>query len=101
MPAASHAIPGATYRSRVTAEDLLPRGSRGGVGRIWVPWLLAPMFTLMPIAGCTLAGKVRQASLLPTNQAPAVPPEVPKVTFDPQAAPVVPIVPVTRSPGRP
>jgi len=42
--------------------------SRVGVGRvgspmpIWLPWLVAPLFMLMPMGGCALAGRLRQAA---------------------------------------
>ena len=52
-----------------------------GGGLIWVPWLLAPLFALAPIAGCALAGKVRQSALtFPAGQA-AEPLAAPTVTF--------------------
>ena len=68
-----------------------------GGGLIWVPWLLSPLFALAPIAGCALAGKVRQSALtFPAGQTAA-----PTVTFaapQPSASPggagaVAPIVP--------
>lgn len=90
-------------RSRLPADALLPRGSRGGVGRIWIPWLLAPLFSLTPIAGCALAGKVRQAASPPVG-VPEAPPGPPQITFEPPATggtrPVVPVAPVAAAPAR-
>ena len=34
-------------------------GSRGGIA-VWLPWLLAPAFLLLPIGGCGLAAAVRR-----------------------------------------
>ncbi len=88
----------APFRSRIPADALVPRGARGGAGRIWVPWLLAPMFMLSPIAGCALAGKVRQNSIVAP---PAPSPTPPTVTFGSASeapattfAPVVPVAPL-------
>lgn len=64
-------------RGRIATELLTPRGSGGGAGRLWLPLLAAPLFTLSPIAGCALGGRIRQAAL------PAATPalEAPRVTF--------------------
>lgn len=84
---------------RLPAGALVPGGARVGGGRIWMPWLLAPLFALAPIAGCALAGKVRQSALTFPTAAPAEPLTAPTVTFAPPEAPpggevpVVPIVP--------
>lgn len=51
-------------------------GRRAGGAAVWVPWLAAPLFALMPIGGCTLADNYRKA------------------TIQAAAAPVVPMVPV-------
>lgn len=64
-------------RGRIPPELLTPRGAAGGAGRLWLPLLAAPLFALSPIAGCALAGRVRQAALPPA--APAF--EAPRVTF--------------------
>lgn len=67
-----------------------------------MPWLLAPLFALAPIAGCALAGKVRESALtLPAGKA-AERPVPPTVTFDDPAVtsgghvPVTPVVPAGR-----
>ena len=91
-------------KRRLPAGALVPGGARGGGGRIWIPWLLAPLFALAPIAGCALAGKVRQSALTFPTSGPAEPLAAPTVTFaTPEAtvpsgvdAPVVPVVPAGR-----
>lgn len=86
-------------RRRLPPDALVPGGARVGGGRIWIPWLLAPVFALAPIAGCALAGKVRQSALAFPAAAPAEPLVAPTVTFAPVEAspggevPVAPIVP--------
>ena len=86
---------------RLPAGAVVPGGACVGGGLIWVPWLLSPLFALAPIAGCALAGKVRQSALtFPAGQA-AEPLAAPTVTFaapQPSASPggagaVAPIVP--------
>lgn len=84
---------------RLPADALIPGGARGGGGRIWIPWLLSPLFALAPIAGCALAGKVRQSALNFPAAGPSEPLVAPTVTFagpeslPAEPAPVVPIVP--------
>lgn len=64
-------------RGRIPSELRSPRGAAGGAGRMWIPLLLSPLFALSPIAGCALAGRVRQAALPPPSAAL----EAPRVTF--------------------
>ena len=81
-------------RPRIHAEDLSPRRLPTGGGRIWLPWLLAPAFALMPIGGCALAGKLRQTSpgqsaflSAPAGDSgppAASPPQPPVVTIGPE-----------------
>lgn len=72
---------------------------RRGSGPIWIPWVLAPLFCLAPIAGCALAGKLHRPSFAgPAEPAPSPPevsfgPATPVVGPPAPAAPVVPIVP--------
>jgi len=89
----------APRRSRLPANALLPRGARGGAGRIWIPWIVAPLFMLSPIAGCALGGKIRQGAIVAP---PTASPSPPSVTFEdsppasgpvPTFAPVVPVAP--------
>ncbi|NDC64626.1 MAG: hypothetical protein EBZ59_11725 [Planctomycetia bacterium] len=44
--------------------DRVASGPRpdGGGPPIWLPWLFAPLFTLMPMGGCAVAGRMRQAA---------------------------------------
>ncbi len=42
---------------------------------VWAPWLAAPLFALLPMAGCGLAGLVPAAA-----HPPAAAPEAPVVT---------------------
>jgi len=92
-------LPTPIHKRRLPAGALVPGGARVGGGRIWIPWLLSPLFALAPIAGCALAGKVRQSALTFPAAAPAEPLAAPTVTFAPPEAspggevPVVPIVP--------
>jgi len=46
---------------------------------VWLPWLAAPAFALLPIAGCGAAASLRHAAHTGTAAAPAVasPPLVP------------------------
>jgi hypothetical protein len=41
-------------------DPRLPR-ERAGTAAIWVPWLVAPLFAVMPMGGCALADRWRQA----------------------------------------
>jgi hypothetical protein len=67
-------------RPRPTIIDPgLPR-QREGAAALWVPWLVAPLFAVMPMGGCALADRWRQA----VAQAPAA------------AAPVEAVVTVDR-----
>ena len=94
-------MPTQSPQRRLPAGALVPGGARGGGGRIWIPWLLAPLFALAPIAGCALAGKVRQSAVSFPTAGPTEPLTAPAVTFAaPEApgpsgggTPVVPVVP--------
>ena len=94
-------MPTPSPQRRLPAGAVVPGGASVGGGLIWVPWLLSPLFALAPIAGCALAGKVRQSALtFPAGQT-AAPLAAPTVTFaapQPPASPggagtVAPIVP--------
>lgn len=77
---------------------ITPRESSAAV---WAPWLAAPLFALLPIGGCGLAGGLRPAAATgqtATGQAPAggaldraapvvrvVTPDVRQVAFGPTA----------------
>jgi len=45
----------------------------GGLMPVIVPWLMAPLFMLMPMGGCALAGKLRQPAPQALWQPPLVP----------------------------
>lgn len=95
-------MPTPSLQRRLPAGALVPGGACVGGGRIWIPWLLAPLFALAPVAGCAIAGKVRQSALSFPAAGPAEPLTSPTVTFaTPEAPaspevdlPVVPIVPI-------
>lgn len=38
-------------------------GTRGGLA-VWLPWLLAPAFLLLPIGGCGVAAAIRRPAPL-------------------------------------
>jgi hypothetical protein len=38
-----------------------PRDSRTATVAVWMPWVAAPLFCLLPIGGCAVAGSLRQA----------------------------------------
>ncbi len=40
---------------------------------LWLPWLAAPAFALLPIAGCGLAASVRHADRAQESAPPNVP----------------------------
>lgn len=91
----------------ISAELVAPGGRRqvrGGATPVWAPWLLAPLFTLAPVAGCALAGKVKQSAIGPAAGQGAL--VAPAVTFgDPPPAPApvetaVPVVPVAPARNR-
>lgn len=95
-------MPTPSHQRRLPAGALVPGGARVGGGRIWIPWLLAPLFALAPVAGCALAGKVRQSALNFPAAGPGEALSAPTVTFAAPEAPaspgvdlpVVPVVPV-------
>jgi len=65
-------------RYRRLPPDALDRGgARPGATRLWLTLLGAPLFALMPIAGCALGGKLRQATHVPA--APVL--EAPEVSL--------------------
>lgn len=96
------------HRRRVVSAALVApgggRAARGKTAPVWAPWVLAPLFALAPVAGCALAGKVRQAALPPAAGEGAL--VAPAVTFaDPPPAPApvgtaVPVVPVAPTRNR-
>lgn len=49
-------------------------GRRAGGAAVWIPWLAAPLFALMPIGGCALADNYRKAAIQ-SAAAPVVPVE--------------------------
>lgn len=49
-------------------------GRRAGGAAVWIPWLAAPLFALMPIGGCALADNYRKAAIQ-AAAAPVVPVE--------------------------
>ncbi len=49
-------------------------GRQAGGAAVWIPWLAAPVFALMPIGGCALADNYRKASIQ-AAAAPVVPVE--------------------------
>lgn len=66
-------------RSRVEIPVKPPRRrSSGTMPVIWIPWLVAPFFALMPIGGCALANNYRKAAAAAT--VPAVVPVAAVVT---------------------
>ena len=94
-------------RRPISAELVAPGGGRKahrGAGPVWAPWLLAPLFALAPVAGCALAGKVKQSAIGPAAGEGAL--VAPAVTFaDPPPAPApvgaaVPVVPVAPARNR-
>lgn len=44
---------------------------------LWLPWLAAPAFALLPIAGCGAAATLRRAAHTAAAPIPAQPPLVP------------------------
>jgi len=51
---------------------------------VWAPWLAAPLFALLPIGGCGLAGGIRPAvARRPAVAASAPVPDAPVVTILP------------------
>ena len=65
-------------RSKSMSGGLGARGKAGllgGLAPIWGPWLMAPLFMLLPMGGCALAEKMRQPSALSTVQSQLVPVE--------------------------
>lgn len=74
-----------------THDSALPR--RRDVP-VWLPWLAAPAFALLPIAGCGAAASLRHATHTVAAAAPAAPAAVPP--------PLVPITAVVTAlpPGR-
>jgi hypothetical protein len=49
-------------------------GRPAGGAAVWIPWLAAPLFALMPIGGCALADNYRKATIQ-AAAAPVVPVE--------------------------
>jgi hypothetical protein len=64
-------------RQKAVEEARGPRkaaGRQAGGAAVWIPWLAAPLFALMPIGGCALADNYRKAASQATA-APVVPVE--------------------------
>ncbi len=49
-------------RQRLTLEDVSRVDCNGRNRSLWLPWLMAPLFLLMPMGGCALAGKLRETA---------------------------------------
>lgn len=49
------------------------RDSRKAALAVWMPWLAAPLFCLLPIGGCAVAGSMRHASAQAMLQPAAAP----------------------------
>jgi|GEM_PF-1261103 len=49
-------------------------GRQAGSAAVWIPWLAAPVFALMPIGGCAVADNYRKAAIQ-AAAAPVVPVE--------------------------
>jgi len=62
------------------------RPARRGTAAIWMPWLVAPLFVMMPMGGCAVAERWRQLAL---NDA-----------ITPRPAPVESVVRVVHDGGR-
>lgn len=54
---------------------------------VWAPWLAAPLFALLPIGGCGLAGGFRPTAASPDADAASLPP--PAVTVVTVVTPAV------------
>lgn len=46
----------------MSADHLSSRHLRVATIAVWLPWLAAPLFCLLPIGGCAVAGSLRQAA---------------------------------------
>ena len=60
-------------RQRLSLEHVSRVDCNGRNGSLWLPWLMAPLFLLMPMGGCALAGKLRQPAPQALWQPPLVP----------------------------
>ncbi len=49
-------------RQRLSLEHVSRVDCNGRNGSLWLPWLIAPLFLLMPMGGCALAGKLRETA---------------------------------------
>ena len=55
------------------AKEIRLRSSGGGTAEIWIPWMVAPLFALMPIGGCALANTYRKSAGPSAAVSPVVP----------------------------
>jgi hypothetical protein len=69
-PAARCPLPVAGAARSAAGRPASDTGRSGGV-MVWLPWLCAPAFALLPIAGCGLAGAVYATSQAATGTAVA------------------------------
>lgn len=47
---------------------------------LWLPWLAAPVFALLPVAGCGVAATLRHGQAVAASTAPVRPPPLVPVT---------------------
>lgn len=81
--------PAARFTTAAASDAVPPgRAGRAGGAMVWLPWLCAPAFALLPIAGCGLAGTLAA----PPPSPPAAP------TARVATAPHRPLLPGPRDP---
>lgn len=83
------------------SAESMPRGRpfvsghhtpQGGDGpAVWLPWVIAPVWVLLPIFGCLVAGAIRRPAVAHT---PPVPAAAESDSPQPDLAPLVPIAPL-------
>jgi hypothetical protein len=80
-PATSSRIP-ADRRCHRARGGVAVRVGWGETAAVWLPWLVAPLFVALPIGGCGMGERLRQAAARPiASGAPGQGP-VTLVTFD-------------------
>ena len=83
-------MPRPATSTRITADRRCQRARRGVEVRVgwretamvWLPWLVAPLFVALPIGGCGMGERLRQAAARPIASPTPGQAPVTLVTFD-------------------
>jgi hypothetical protein len=62
-------------------DSRTPAASRGPAAPVWLPWLFAPVFLMLPLGGCGLAANLRRPPAAVAEAPPLPGPAAPATTI--------------------